>query len=120
MVDVSPEQAANFFHTVEVNLSQTTAIAIHVGHMPSTAKVHAIDAKPKAKAAAATDGPKAASPPSSPVKSDGPAPPKRPALSVSSRSENPVKGKGKGDTDGADKPGLYKKGQLQLWPYSGH
>ena len=39
MVDVSPEQAAKFFYTAEVNLNQTT--------MPATAKVHAGEAKPK-------------------------------------------------------------------------
>ena len=46
MDDVSPEQAAMFFHTVEVNLNQTTTV---VGWVPNTAKVHAIDSKPKAK-----------------------------------------------------------------------
>ena len=46
MVDVSPGQAAMFFHTLEVNLNQTTTI---VGWLPTTAKAHAVDAKPKAK-----------------------------------------------------------------------
>ena len=32
MVDVSPEQAAKFFHTVEVNLNQTNM----VGQVPAT------------------------------------------------------------------------------------
>ena len=40
MDDVSPEQAATFFHTVEVNLNQTTTV---VGWVPNAAKVHAID-----------------------------------------------------------------------------
>ena len=47
MVDVSPEQAASFFYTVEVNLNQTTTM---VGYSPATARVHAVDAKPKWKA----------------------------------------------------------------------
>ena len=47
MVAMSPEQAANLFYTVEVNLNQTTTM---VGYMPSTVKVRAVDAKPKWKA----------------------------------------------------------------------
>ena len=46
MDDVSPEEAALFFHTVEVNLNQTTTV---VGWLPNAAKVHAVDAKPKAR-----------------------------------------------------------------------
>ena len=47
MVDISPGQAAHFFHSVEVNLNQTTTM---VGYLPATAaKAHALEAKPKAK-----------------------------------------------------------------------
>ena len=48
MVEVSPEQAARFFHTVEVNLNQTTTM---VGKMPATPKVHAVETRglPKGK-----------------------------------------------------------------------
>ena len=45
MVDVSAEQAAKFFHTMEVNLNQMTTTT--VGQMPATAKVHAVEAKSK-------------------------------------------------------------------------
>ena len=38
MDDVSPEEAAVFFHTVEVNLNQTTTVG---GWVPNAAKVHA-------------------------------------------------------------------------------
>ena len=55
MDDVSPEEAAVFFHTVEVNLNQTTTVT---GWLPNTAKVHAVDARPKPKPKA-----KAATPP---------------------------------------------------------
>ena len=47
MVDITPGQAARFFHTVEVILNQVTTM---VGYLPpSAAKAHAVDAKPKAK-----------------------------------------------------------------------
>ena len=80
MEDVSPEQAATFFHTVEVSLNQTTTV---VGWLLNTAKVHAIDSKPKAKprakAASSPERVKTASAPSTPVRSEGPAPPTTPA-----------------------------------------
>ena len=46
MDDVSPEEAAMFFYTVEVNLNQTTTVT---GWQPHAAKAHAVDAKPKPK-----------------------------------------------------------------------
>ena len=52
-----------------------------------------------AKAAATTDGPKAVSVPSSPVKSEGPAPPTSPTPAVPHRTENPVNGMGIGEVD---------------------
>ena len=89
MVDVSPWQVANFFYTVEVSLNQTTAM---VGYMPATAKVRAVDAKPKWKAkekapAGGAGTLKAASAPSSPLKTEGPAPPKQ---SVKQRLHRPL------------------------------
>ena len=75
MVDVSPGQAARFFHTVEVNLNQITTM---VGYLPaSAAKAHAVDAKPKAKPKAKASGQTGTVPassdamPTSPVKSEG-------------------------------------------------
>ena len=111
MVDVTPEQAATFFHTVEVNLNQTTTI---VGYLPNTAKVHAVDskpkAKPKAKAAASPEGAKAASAPS-PIKSEGPASPMTPGPTPTPRGDNPGKGKAKGEPDSLEKIAANKKGQ---------
>ena len=76
MDDVSPEEAAAFFHTVEVNRNQTTTV---VGWVPNTAKIHAVDAKPKARPKAkATSSPervKSSSAPSTPLRTEGPAPP---------------------------------------------
>ena len=90
MVDVSPEQAALFFRTVQVNLNQTTTI---VSYLPNTAKVHAVDSKPKAKpqakAAASPEGAKAALAPSSPIKSEGPAPPRTPVQTPAPHGEIP-------------------------------
>ena len=111
MDDVSPEQAATFFHTVEVNLNQTTTV---VGWVPDTAKVHAIDskpkAKPKAKSASSPEGAKSASTPSTPVRSEGPAPPGE-ANATPTPRQNPGKGKGKNDPDQAGKIAANKKGQ---------
>ena len=99
-------------HVVEVNLNQTTTI---VGYLPNTAKVHAVEAKPKAKskakAAASLEGPKAASAPSLPIKSEGPAPPKTPVPATTPRGENAGKGKGKGEHEGFDRATVNKKGQ---------
>ena len=80
MVDVTPGQAAYFFHTVEVNLNQVTTMVSYLP--PSAAKAHAVDAKPKAKPKpkAKSSGPVGGTtapvspPPSPPVKSEGPAP----------------------------------------------
>ena len=77
MVDATPGQAAYFFHTVEVNLNQVTTMVSYLP--PSTAKAHAVDAKPKAKPKpkAKSSGPVGGTnaptspPPSSPVKSEG-------------------------------------------------
>ena len=101
MVDVSPEQAAMFFHTVEVNLNQTTTI---VGWVPNAAKVHAIDSKPKAKPKA-----KAASSPERVKSSSAPTP-----------RDNPGKGKGKHDPDQASKIAANKKGQRCIRFYRGN
>ena len=111
MVDVSPEKAATFFHTVEVNLNQTTTI---VGWQPNTAKVHPIDskpkAKPKAKTASSPERVKTTTAPSTPIQSEGPAPP-RDTNSTPTPRENPGKGKGKNDSDQAGKIAANKKGQ---------
>ena len=93
MDDVSPEEAALFFHTVEVNLNQTTTV---VGWLPNAAKVHAVDAKPKArpkaKAASSPERTKSASTPSTPLRTEGPAPPREPTTAAAPK-ENPGKGK---------------------------
>ena len=100
MVDISPGQAARFFHTVEVNLNQVTTM---VGYLPPSAtKAHAVDAKPKAKPKpkAKASGPTGevptpASPsPASPVKSEGPVP-KSPAQ-VAEKGNSPRKRKEQG------------------------
>ena len=95
MDDVSPEEAAVFFHTVEVNLNQTTTV---VGWLPNAAKVHAVDAKskarPKAKAASSPERVKSSSAPSTPLRTEGPAPPREPAA-ASTQKEGPGKGKSK-------------------------
>ena len=73
MVDISPGQAAHFFHTVYVNLNQTTTM---VRYLPATAaKTHAVEAKPKAKpkdrqSSGQAGTAKTSSAPSSPLKSD--------------------------------------------------
>ena len=111
MDDVSPEEAALFFHTVEVNLNQTTTVT---GWLPHTAKAHAVDARPKsrpkAKAAATPEGAKSTSAPSTPLRSEGPAPP-RESTAASAQKESPGKGKGKTDPDQAAKIAANKKGQ---------
>ena len=111
MDDVSPEEAAVFFHTVEVNLNQTTTVT---GWLPNAAKVHAVDArpkpKPKAKAVTSPEGAKSASAPSTPLRSEGPAPPREPNA-TSAQKESPGKGKGKTDPDQAAKIAANKKGQ---------
>ena len=111
MDDVSPEEAAVFFHTVEVNLNQTTTV---VGWLPNAAKVHAVDAKPKArpkaKAASSPERVKGASAPSTPLRTEGPAPPREPAAATTQK-ESPGKGKGKTDSDQAAKIAANKKGQ---------
>ena len=74
MMDVSPGQAARVFHTVEVNLNQTTKM---VGYIPATARVNAVDSKPTGKGSPLPDqkdDPKGNSLPSSPLKPEGPAP----------------------------------------------
>ena len=95
MDDVSPEEAALFFHTVEVNLNQTTTVT---GWLPNTAKVHAVDAKPKpkpkAKAASSPERAKSASTPSTPLRSEGPAPPREPTAATVPK-ENPGKERGR-------------------------
>ena len=120
MVDVSPEQAAMFFHTVEVNLNQTTTV---VGWVPNAAKVHAIDSKPKTKPKAkATSSPervKSSSTPSTPLRTEGPAPP-REANTTPTPKENPGKGKGKYDPDQAGKIAANKKGQQCIRFYRGN
>ena len=112
MVDVSPGQAAHFFHTIEVNLNQVMTM---VGYLPpSAAKAHAVDAKPKAKAKAKASGQAVTAPatsdalPMTPVKSEGPAP--KPSAQVASR-DSPGKGKGKGPGSSTDRPAPNKKGQ---------
>ena len=99
MDDVSPEQAATFFHTVEINLNQTTTV---LGWVPNTAKVHAIDSKPKtkpkAKAASSPERVKSSSTPSTPLRTEGPAPPRQ-ANTTPTPKENPGKGRGKNDPD---------------------
>ena len=112
MVDVSPEQAAMFFHMVEVNLNQTTMV---VGWVPNTAKIHAIDskpktAKPKAKSASSPERVKNSSAPSPPLQTEGPAPPRETNATPTPR-ENPGKGKGKQDPDQTGKIAANKKGQ---------
>ena len=111
MDDVSPEEAALFFHTVEVNLNQTTTVT---GWLPNAAKVHAVDAKPKAKpkakAASSPERAKSASTPSTPLRSEGPAPPREPTTATVPK-ENPGKGKGKTDPDQVAKIAANKKGQ---------
>ena len=95
-----------------------------------------IDAKPKGKAkdkqANAQAAPaKATSAPSSPVKSEGPMPPKTAAPEVTNKAESRGKGKSKGANSGSDKPSIDKKGQrcirfswnlharrpMSIWPY---
>ena len=111
MDDVSPEEAAKFFHTVEVNLNQTTTV---MGWVPANAKVHAIEskpkAKPKAKSASSPERVKSSSTPSTPLRSEGPAPPREAAVTPVPK-ENPGKGKGKSDPDQASKIAANKKGQ---------
>ena len=111
MDDISPEEAAMFFYTVEVNLNQTTTVT---GWQPHAAKAHAVDAKPKAKpkakAATPPEGAKSASTPSTPLRSEGPAPPREPNA-ASAQKESPGKGKGKTDPDQAAKMAANKKGQ---------
>ena len=103
MDDVSPEEAAMFFHTVEVNLNQTTTV---VGWVPNAAKAHAIEskpkAKPKAKSASSPERVKSSPTPSTPLRTEGPAPPQE-ATTTSTPKENPGKGKGKSDPDQAGK-----------------
>ena len=93
MDDVSPEEAAMFFHTVEVNLNQTTTV---VGWVPNAAKAHAIEsrpkAKPKTKSASSPERLKSSSAPSTPLRTVGPAPP-REATATPDPKENPGKGR---------------------------
>ena len=121
MVDVSPGQAAHFFHTVEVNLNRITT---RVGYLPATAaKAHAVDAKPKAKPKAKAGGQAGLAPPSpnaapsSPIKSEGPIP--KPAAQEATKTESPGKGKGKGAGSSTDKPAVNKKGQQCIRFYKG-
>ena len=123
MVDISPGQAARFFHTVEVNLNQVTTM---VGYLPpSAAKAQAVDAKPKAKSKpkAKANGPVGGvstptSPnPASPVKSEGPVP-KSPAQ-VAKKGNSPGKGKSKGAGSSTDRPPINKKGQQCIRCYRG-
>ena len=106
MVDVSHEQAANFFYTVEVNLNQTTMM---VGYMPATAKVRAVDTEPKGKlrdksqiASGSPGSVKAESAPSSPLKREGPAPSKQAVPASSPRPNALTREKGNGKN--ADRP----------------
>ena len=84
------------------------------GWLPHTAKAHAVDAKPKprpkAKAVTTPEGAKGTSAPSTPLRSEGPAPPRDTAV-ASAQKENPGKGKGKTDSDQAAKIAANKKGQ---------
>ena len=122
MVDVTAGQAAYFFHTVEVNLNQVTTMVSYLP--PSTAKAHAVDAKPKAKpkpkAKASDQGggtPTPTSPPPpSPVKSEGPIP--KPNAQVAGKS-SPGKSKSKGAGSSTDKPPVNKKGQQCIRFYRG-
>ena len=122
-VDISPGQAARFFHTVDDNLNQVTTM---VGYLPpSAAKAHAVDAKPKAKSKpkAKASGPTGASStptspsPASPVKSEGPVP-KSPAQ-VAEKGNSPGKGKSKGASSSTDRPPINKKGQQCIRFYCG-
>ena len=123
MVDVTPGQAAYFFHTVEVNLNQVTTMVSYLP--PSTAKAHAVDAKPKAKPKpkAKSSGPAGGTnaptspPPSSPVKSEGPIP--KPNAQVAEKGGSPGKGKSKGAGSSTDRPPLNKKGQQCIRFYRG-
>ena len=124
MVDITPGQAARFFHTVEVNLNQVTTM---VGFLPpSAAKAHAVDAKPKAKpkpkakvAAPSGESAASASPsPPSPVKSEGPMP-KSPAQ-VAEKGNSSGKGKSKGASSSTDRPPVNKKGQQCIRFYRGN
>ena len=112
MDDVSPEEAATFFHTVEVNLNQTTTV---VGWVPHASKAHAVDArpkaKPKAKAAMSPERVKSSSAPSTPLRTEGPAPPRDPPSTSTPSKETPGKGKGKMDPEQARKVAANKKGQ---------
>ena len=120
MDDVSPEEAAVFFHTVEVNLNQTTTA---VGRLPNTAKVHVVEAKPKArpkaKAASSPERVKGSSVPSTPLRTEGPAPPRESAATPTPK-EGPGKGKGKTDPDQANKIAANKKGQQCIRFYRGN
>ena len=96
---------------MEVNLNQTTTV---MGWVPNAAKVHAIEskpkAKPKAKSASSPERVKSSSTPSTPLRTEGPAPP-REATTTPAPKEHPGKGKGKSDPDQASKIAANKKGQ---------
>ena len=121
-MDVSPEQAVNFFYAVEVNLNETTM----VGYMAASAKVHAVEAKPKWKpkdktqTSAGTGSAEAASAPKSPMKTEGPAPPKPAAQATPPCPDNPVKSKGSGKTArGSERPSVDEKGQQRIRLFRG-
>ena len=99
-----------------------------VGYVPGTAKAHAVETKPKGKSKGKGSGTlgeqgtqKAASAPSPPLKTEGPAPLKTGAPVSTPKQENPAKQKstpGKGSSS-QDRPILSKKGQQRVRFYRG-
>ena len=81
MVDVSPEQAARFFHTVE---SDNDDGRLHASHRQGKWKGRGAGLPGE------HGTQKAASAPSSPLKTEGPAPPKAGGSSSTPKPENPV------------------------------
>ena len=85
--------------------------------------MHAVEAKPKArpkaKAASSPERVKSSSAPSTPLRTEGPAPPRESAAASTSK-EGPGKGKGKADSDQAAKIAANKKGQQCIRFYRGN
>ena len=117
-------QAAHFFHTAEVNLNQTTKSTCikrprwwEMCQPQLRCMLLMLGRKGRLKTSphllACSGAVKAASAPSSPLKTEEPAPSKPAVPPVTPlRPENPAKGQGSGkNSSGTDKPTVNKKGQ---------